>query len=154
MPGMGSGLKTNNPTIVAAFRTLLEHQAIFVLVLLAILAVGWNVLRAVQLRNQASGAGREETLSSPEPVARHLLRVSFGLIWIFDGILQAQASMPLGMTTQVIQPSAAAIAGQGLGNSLSSAMIASERTNTRSSGPLKPRTSTHWLSSLPVASCS
>jgi cytochrome oxidase Cu insertion factor (SCO1/SenC/PrrC family) len=105
---MGSGLKTNNPTIVAAFRTLLEHQAIFVLVLLAILAVGWNVLRAVQLRNQASGAGREETLSSPEPVARHLLRVSFGLIWIFDGILQAQASMPLGMTTQVIQPSAAA----------------------------------------------
>jgi cytochrome oxidase Cu insertion factor (SCO1/SenC/PrrC family) len=105
---MGSGLQTNNPTIVAAFRTLLEHQAIFVLVLLALLAVGWNVLRAVQLRNQASGVGREATLASPEPPARHLLRVSFGLIWIFDGILQAQASMPLGMTTEVIQPGAAA----------------------------------------------
>ena len=28
--------------------------------------------------------------------------MSFGLIWIFDGILQGQASMPLGMAPQVI----------------------------------------------------
>ena len=46
--------------------------------------------------------------ASPEPPARRLLRVGFGLIWVFDGILQGQASMPLGMVPQVIQPTAAA----------------------------------------------
>jgi cytochrome oxidase Cu insertion factor (SCO1/SenC/PrrC family) len=108
MPGMGSGLGTNNPVIVGAFRSLLEHQALVILVLLALLAVGWNLLRAVQLRRLREGNLRPEQSLNPEPQARRLLRISFGLIWIFDGILQAQASMPLGMTTQVIQPSAAA----------------------------------------------
>ena len=45
--------------------------------------------------------------SSPEAAGRRLLRIAFGIIWIFDGLLQAQASMPLGMTTHVIEPTAA-----------------------------------------------
>jgi len=53
------------------------------------------------------GASASLAFSYPEPVARRLLRICFGLIWIFDGILQAQASMPLGMAPQVIQPAAA-----------------------------------------------
>jgi cytochrome oxidase Cu insertion factor (SCO1/SenC/PrrC family) len=105
---MESGLQTNNPIIVAAFRNLLQHQAIVVLLLLAVLAVGWHVLRGAQLRKVANGEGNVEVPQRLEPRARRLLRVSFGLVWIFDGILQAQASMPLGMTTQVIEPSAAA----------------------------------------------
>jgi cytochrome oxidase Cu insertion factor (SCO1/SenC/PrrC family) len=44
----------------------------------------------------------------PEAPARRLLRIAFGLLWIFDGILQGQASMPLGMVPQAIQPTAAA----------------------------------------------
>ncbi len=108
MPGMGSGLQTTNPIIVAAFRSLLLHQAVVVLALLALLALGWNVLRAAQLRKRANGENIPQLATGPEPSARRLLRLSFGLIWIFDGILQAQASMPLGMTTQVIEPSAAA----------------------------------------------
>ncbi len=108
MPGMGSGLQTNNPIVVEAFRSLLQHQALIVLVLLAILAVGWNLLRAAQLRKLANGVASSEVPPAPEPSPRRLLRIAFGLIWIFDGILQAQASMPLGMTTQVIKPSAAA----------------------------------------------
>jgi len=108
---MGSGLGLNNPTIVTAFRNLLEHQALVILVLLALLALGWNLLRAVQLRRQHSGDLQPEQPPSLEPEARRLLRISFGFLWIFDGILQAQASMPLGMTTQVIEPSAAASPG-------------------------------------------
>jgi len=104
---MGSGIQTNNPIIVGAFRSLLQHQAIFVLVLLAVLAVGWHVLRGAQLRSLANGDRNTEVPPCPEANARRLLRISFGLLWIFDGILQAQASMPLGMTTQVIEPSAA-----------------------------------------------
>ena len=36
-----------------------------------------------------------------------LLRVGFGLIWIFDGLLQAQPSMVVGLPSRVIQPGAA-----------------------------------------------
>ncbi len=107
MPGMSSGLSTNNPTIVSAFKSLLLHEGLVILVILALLAVAWNLLRGVQLRRGAAGLAPVEPWPYPEPVARRLLRVSFGLIWIFDGILQGQASMPLGMTTQVIEPTAA-----------------------------------------------
>ena len=107
MPGMGTGLQENNPVILAAFRTQLEHQAFVVLALVALLAVCWNLLRAAQLRRHANANASAEDSPGPEPSARRLLRISFGLIWIFDGLLQAQASMPLGMTTQVIEPSAA-----------------------------------------------
>ena len=113
MPGMGTGLQSNNPTIVSAFQSLLLHQGLVVLVILALLALAWNVLRATQLRRAMtsaveSGHGAMAPAPSPEPAARRLLRISFGLIWIFDGILQAQASMPLGMAPQVIRPGAAA----------------------------------------------
>ena len=37
-----------------------------------------------------------------------VLRVGFGLIWILDGILQAQPKMAGGLASQVIQPTAAA----------------------------------------------
>ena len=107
MPGMSSGLQTNNPTIVSAFKSLLLHEALIILVILALLGVAWNLLRGVQLRKAAAGQPAVEPWQHPEPVARRLLRISFGLIWIFDGILQGQASMPLGMTTQVIEPTAA-----------------------------------------------
>jgi cytochrome oxidase Cu insertion factor (SCO1/SenC/PrrC family) len=108
---MSSGLTTNNPTIVAAFQSKLLHQGLIILIILAILALSWNVLRAAQLRRaMASGETvlAASTVLSSESPARRLLRIAFGVIWIFDGVLQGQASMPLGMTTQVIQPTAAA----------------------------------------------
>ena len=43
-----------------------------------------------------------------EARGRGLLRVGFGLIWILDGILQAQPKMAGGLAAQVIQPTAAA----------------------------------------------
>ena len=107
MPGMSSGLSTNNPTIVSAFRSLLWHQALIALVLLALLAMAWNLLRAAQLRRARAGGLVAGDRSCPEAAGRRLLRVAFGLIWIFDGLLQAQPSMPLGMTSQVIEPTAA-----------------------------------------------
>jgi cytochrome oxidase Cu insertion factor (SCO1/SenC/PrrC family) len=104
---MSSGLSTNNPTIVSAFRSLLWHEALIALVLLALLAMAWNLLRAAQLRRARAAGPVAGDRSSPEAAGRRLLRTAFGLIWIFDGLLQAQPSMPLGMTSQVIQPTAA-----------------------------------------------
>ncbi|MGH3200639.1 MAG: SCO family protein [Streptosporangiaceae bacterium] len=43
-----------------------------------------------------------------EARGRWLLRVGFGLIWILDGILQAQPKMAGGLAAQVIRPTAAA----------------------------------------------
>ena len=41
-----------------------------------------------------------------EPAARRFLRVCFGLLWIIDGLLQAQPDMPGGFIPQVVAPDA------------------------------------------------
>jgi cytochrome oxidase Cu insertion factor (SCO1/SenC/PrrC family) len=109
---MGTGLKTNNSTIVAAFHSALLHQGLVVLFILALAGVTLNVLRSLQFRRAvaAAGTGAEapRPQRSPEASARRLLRVSFGLIWLFDGVLQGQASMPLGLVPRGILPSATA----------------------------------------------
>lgn len=108
MGGMGSSLQTTNATIVSAFESALLHQALVVLVILALLATAWNVLRSVQLRRATTGGGQLALEpAGSEPAARHLLRIAFGCIWLFDGILQAQVSMPLGLPSGVLQPAAA-----------------------------------------------
>ena len=57
--------------------------------------------------NRVAGRARTAVVTT-EPAARRLLRVSFGLIWLFDGLLQMQASMPAGMIGGVVQPSESA----------------------------------------------
>ena len=39
-----------------------------------------------------------------EPPARLLLRITFRVLWVFDGLLQAQGSMPLGLPGTVLTP--------------------------------------------------
>jgi len=108
MPGMNTGLSTNNPAIVSAFQAALLHQGLLVLLIVALVATAWNVLRTAHLRQAAKAEAGNSMFSTyvsrPEPIARRLLRVSFGLIWVFDGILQGQASMPLGMVPQASNP--------------------------------------------------
>jgi len=121
MPGMNSHLSANNPTVVRAFHAALFHDGLAVLALLALLAVVWGVIRASALRAAvlrasagspgAAGGGRPlPALPAPaggsEPQARRLLRVGFALLWILDGLLQAQASMPLGLIPDSIEPGA------------------------------------------------
>ncbi len=42
-----------------------------------------------------------------EPAWRQVLRIGFGLLWVFDGILQAQPKIAVGLPSQVIEPTAA-----------------------------------------------
>jgi cytochrome oxidase Cu insertion factor (SCO1/SenC/PrrC family) len=110
VPGMGNGLKTDDNTVVAAFHSALLHQGLIVLLIVAVAGVTLNVLRSLQLRAAAAGEigqGPAPLDGVAESAARRLVRISFGLIWLFDGILQGQSSMPLGMVPQVIRPSAA-----------------------------------------------
>lgn len=121
MPGMNTGLSATNPVVVAAFHRLLLRQGLVILVVLAALWVVWNVLRSRRLRASASAEAPNGAvplhgsaslgLAGHEPGGRRALRVSFGLFWIFDGVLQGQASMPLGMAPSVIGPAASTSPG-------------------------------------------
>ena len=50
MPGMGRSLQTGNSLIVSAFHTELLHQLLFILLVGALCAIGFNVVRTVQYR--------------------------------------------------------------------------------------------------------
>jgi cytochrome oxidase Cu insertion factor (SCO1/SenC/PrrC family) len=109
MPGMNSGLSDTNPTLVAAFRTALLHQGLLIALLLAVLSLAWFGVRewmpmTAAARSQGAAGWRA---ASAEPAARRLLRIGFGIIWIFDGLLQAQPAMAAGLPSQVIAPAAA-----------------------------------------------
>ena len=105
MPGMNSGLNVGDPTVVAAFRSALLHQAIIALAIFAVLSVVWVSVRE---RHDAGAAGAEATARRPaEPAAHRVLRIGFGLLWLLDGLLQAQPRMAAGLPSQVIEPAAA-----------------------------------------------
>ncbi|HEY1343528.1 MAG TPA: hypothetical protein VGF54_00910, partial [Streptosporangiaceae bacterium] len=111
MPGMNSGINVNDPTVIAAFRSALVHQGIIALLIFGLLGLVWVSVRAWQpaaapAGDQAGPAG-SPTASPAEPAWRRVLRVGFGLLWVFDGILQAQPKMAIGLPSQVIGPSAA-----------------------------------------------
>jgi cytochrome oxidase Cu insertion factor (SCO1/SenC/PrrC family) len=104
MPGMNSGLNVNDPTVVAAFKTALLHQGLIALLIFFVVGLAWLSLRAwLPARAPAS----LPTPMAPEPAWRQLLRYGFGAIWLFDGILQAQPKMAVGLPSQVIEPTAA-----------------------------------------------
>jgi cytochrome oxidase Cu insertion factor (SCO1/SenC/PrrC family) len=112
VPGMNSGLNPADPTIVAAFRSALVHQWAIVALIFVLLLVAWGVARAWAGGPGGPGAA---AAGSPapwhEPRARRLLRLGFGILWVFDGILQAQPQMAGGLPQEVIKPAAATSPG-------------------------------------------
>jgi cytochrome oxidase Cu insertion factor (SCO1/SenC/PrrC family) len=110
MPGMNSGVNVSDPTVVAAFKSALLHQGIIALLIFGVLGLAWLTVRA-WWPAAAQAPGRTGPAALPavaaEPAWRQLLRVGFGLLWVFDGILQAQPKMAIGLPSQVIQPTAA-----------------------------------------------
>ena len=112
MPGMNSGIDINDPTVVAAFKAALLHQGLIALLIFAVLGFAWVGVRAWLPAAARDGAGAGAAEGRPgavvaEPAGRQLLRIGFGLLWVFDGILQAQPKMAVGLPSQVIEPAAA-----------------------------------------------
>jgi cytochrome oxidase Cu insertion factor (SCO1/SenC/PrrC family) len=108
---MGSVLQLTNPTVVAAFRAALVHQGIIALLIFFLLALVWVSAREWVPSSRPGGSGSAAAATFTEPPARRVLRIGFGILWIFDGILQGQQAMPLGLPSQVIQPAAASSPG-------------------------------------------
>jgi cytochrome oxidase Cu insertion factor (SCO1/SenC/PrrC family) len=116
MPGMNSGLDLSDPAVVAAFKAALVHQGLIALLIFVFVGLSWVSIRAwlnaspAPARAASAAAGDETVASAPagaEPAWRQLLRIGFGLLWVFDGILQAQPKMAIGLPSQVIEPTAA-----------------------------------------------
>jgi len=129
VPGMNSGLNPSDPTLVAAFRSALLHQGAIALIAIVFLWLVWATARTWRPAGPAAEGGEDArggagtrgrgasggpwakrvsgAPGTPEARGRRLIRVGFGLLWIFDGILQAQPKMAGGLATQVIEPIAA-----------------------------------------------
>src|SRR5580704_442887 len=98
MPGMNSGPSPASPILVAAFRSALLHQALIVALIFLLVLIAWGALRAATGGPRAAPAWRE-------PRARTVLRIGFGLLWLLDGLLQAQPQMAGGLPS-VLQSAA------------------------------------------------
>jgi cytochrome oxidase Cu insertion factor (SCO1/SenC/PrrC family) len=105
VPGMNSGLNPADPTIVGAFRSALVHQWAIIALIFVLLLAAWGATRAWAGTHRTGAAGAPAPWH--EPRARRLLRVGFGILWVFDGILQAQPQMAGGLPQEVIKPAAA-----------------------------------------------
>jgi cytochrome oxidase Cu insertion factor (SCO1/SenC/PrrC family) len=101
VPGMNSGLSPDDPTLVAAFRSALLHQGLIAVGIFLVLWLLWGASR-----NWVAPGAATRTQRAAEPKGRQVLRIGFGLLWVFDGVLQAQPQMPGGLPSQVIQPTA------------------------------------------------
>ena len=108
MPGMNSGVNVSDPVVVAAFKAALVHQGLIALLIFGVLGLGWVTVRAGRpapaARTSSAGAS---AAALAEPAWRRLLRIGFGVLWVFDGILQAQPKMAVGLPSRVIEPVAA-----------------------------------------------
>jgi hypothetical protein len=108
VPGMNSGLSPTDPAIVAAFRSALMHQWAIVGVIFLFLLLTWGATRGWAAPQVPAARTRA---AWTEPRARRLLRLGFGILWLFDGILQAQPKMAAGLPAGVIGPAASSSPG-------------------------------------------
>jgi cytochrome oxidase Cu insertion factor (SCO1/SenC/PrrC family) len=102
---MNSGLSPDDPTVVAAFRSALLHQGAIALIVVVLLWLIWATARTWRLTTPSEKPARRD--GPGEARGRWLLRIGFGVLWIFDGILQAQPKMAAGLPSLVIEPTAA-----------------------------------------------
>ncbi|MGE5131407.1 MAG: SCO family protein, partial [Gemmatimonadota bacterium] len=111
---MNSGLSPGDPVLIAAFRSALLHQGVIALVMIVFLGLVWATVRVWPARSATGVAAAGDAPAAAgnlEPRGRWLLRTGFGVLWIFDGLLQAQPKMAGGLATQVIAPVAASSPG-------------------------------------------
>lgn len=106
MPGMSHG-PGGNPALAAAFRTALLHQVLAALLIVAAAGAAWVLVRARRPGLLGHWPASGQGAAWPEPRGRRLLRIGFGILWLFDGILQAQPAMAAGLPEQVTGPAAA-----------------------------------------------
>jgi hypothetical protein len=111
MPGMIGGHGAASLAIVAEFRSGLLAEGTLLFMVFVLLAIGWVACREFLLARARSWLIAQRGRWPTEPGWRRVLRIGFGVLWIVDGLLQAQPAMPTGLPSQVIAPAAAGSPG-------------------------------------------
>jgi cytochrome oxidase Cu insertion factor (SCO1/SenC/PrrC family) len=106
VPGMTSGLNPGNSTLTTAFKSALLNQGVLALLVFAVLAIAWVACRELLPGWARAGLAARQRELGPEPAGRRIVRIGFGVLWVFDAILQAQPAMPGGLPSQVVAPAA------------------------------------------------
>jgi len=97
----------SDPALTAVFTAVVRRQELIALIV-AVAALAWFFLRrwrsgaATGAATPGSGAAQ-----SAEPAGRRVLRIGFGLLWLFDGILQTQPRMAADLPAKIVEPVAA-----------------------------------------------
>ena len=94
----GSSVSLTNALVVALFRHRLFGTAIFWIIGITLVLLAVATWRKWIPTYNVSPAGLAE------PRSRTMTRLAFGALWIFDGVLQFQAAMPLGLANNVVRP--------------------------------------------------
>jgi hypothetical protein len=111
MPWATNGLNARDLRVVKAFYSDLALESVAALAIVVLCAASLWLRRSRHRRPPITRVPSKSVaplLVCPEPSARRFLRISFGILWVFDGLLQAQPLMPLYMARQVVEPAAAA----------------------------------------------
>ena len=103
---MTTGLNPGNSTLTTAFKSALLNQGVLALLVFAVLAIAWVACRELLPGWARAGLAARQRELGPEPTGRRIVRIGFGILWVFDAILQAQPAMPGGLPSQVIAPAA------------------------------------------------
>jgi hypothetical protein len=92
--------------LVADFRDVLLAEGTVMFLLFVLLAIGWVACREMLLARARAWLAAQRARCPAEPAWRRVLRVGIGVLWIIDGLLQAQPAMPAWLPSQVITPAA------------------------------------------------
>jgi hypothetical protein len=134
MPGMNYG----SPALVAAFRADLLAEGTVAFLIFVLLAIAWVACRETLLARAGTWLSAQYARRQPEPAWRRVLRIGFGVLWILDGLLQAQPAMPAGLPAGVIKPAAAGSPGWVL-------HVVSWGTQVWSAHPVQAAASAVWI---------
>jgi cytochrome oxidase Cu insertion factor (SCO1/SenC/PrrC family) len=94
----GRSLDLTNFIVVTLFKhTLFVTNVLWIAVVASVFLITLLLSRRIFSFNRTPA-------ESDEPRARTYLRWAFGLLWLIDGILQFQPSMPLGLANNVVRP--------------------------------------------------
>jgi hypothetical protein len=108
---MNSGSSASSLALVADFRAVLLAEGTVMFLLFVLLAIGWVACREMLLARARAWLAAQRARWPTEPAGRRVLRIGFGVLWIVDGLLQAQPGMPAGLPSRVLAPSAAGSPG-------------------------------------------
>src|SRR5215475_5318947 len=103
---MKGGHGAGSLALVADFRAVLLAEGTVMFLLFVLLAIGWVACREMLLARARSWLAAQRGRWPAEPAWRRVLRIGFGVLWIVDGLLQAQPAMPAGLASQVMAPAA------------------------------------------------